>query len=77
MSDETPPSDVTNIKCGVRDAQAGKTCEPFDDPRSHDFQGWIEFNTWSASPRYAGFGCTSVCTRCGISAFSHAMMYAP
>jgi hypothetical protein len=69
VSDETPPSDVTNIKCGVRDAQAGKTCEPFDDPRSHDFQGWIEFDD--------GCGGTSVCTRCGISAFSHAMRYAP
>ena len=49
--------------------QAVKTCEPFDDPRSHDFQGWVEFNG----------GRTTICTRCGISAasFSHATRYAP
>jgi len=49
--------------------QAGKTCEPFDDPRSHDFQGWKEFDD--------GRGGTSICTRCGISALSHAIRYAP
>jgi hypothetical protein len=61
--------EVTEIRCGIRDAQASKTCEPFDDPRSHDFQGWEEFDD--------GRGGTTVCTRCGISAFSHAMRYAP
>lgn len=50
-------AEVTEISCGIRDAQRGKTCEPFEDPRSRDFQGWIEFDS----------GGTSVCTRCGIS----------
>ena len=49
--------------------QAKQTCEPFDDPRSHDFQGWVEFDE--------GRGGTTVCTRCGISAMSHAIRYAP
>lgn len=49
--------------------QAKGTCEPFDDPRAHDFQGWEEFDE--------GRGGTTVCTRCGISSFSHAMRYAP
>jgi hypothetical protein len=22
----------------------GTLCEPYDDPRSHDFQGWLEFD---------------------------------
>lgn len=48
---------------------AKRTCEPFDDPRSHDFQGWVEFD--------GGRGGTTVCTRCGISSFSHSMRYAP
>lgn len=55
--------------CGIRDAQRGQTCVPFDDPRAHDFQGWIEFDE--------GRGGTQVCTRCGISAFSHAIRYGP
>jgi hypothetical protein len=47
----------------------GSLCEPYDDPRSHDFQGWVEFDE--------GRGGTTVCTRCGISSFSHSMRYAP
>lgn len=62
-------SEGTEIPCGIRDAQRGKTCEPFEDPRAHDFQGWVEFDD--------GRGGTTVCTRCGISSFSHAMRYAP
>jgi hypothetical protein len=66
------PDGMTEIKCGVREAQKGKTCEPFDDPRSHDFQG-------CKTIEYPEGGClqTSVCTRCGISSFSHSMRYGP
>jgi hypothetical protein len=59
--------EVTMFQCPM-EANAG-TCEPFDDPRSHDFQGWMEFDD--------GRGGTTVCTKCGISAFSHSMRYAP
>lgn len=69
MNEAVPKEEVTLIACGVRDAQAGKTCEPFEDPRAHDFQGWIAFED--------GLGGTQLCTRCGISAYSHSMRYAP
>jgi len=49
--------------------QVKGTCVPFDDPRSHDFKGWQIFDE--------GRGGTTVCTRCGITAFDHAMRYAP
>jgi hypothetical protein len=62
MSDE-----ITKMNCPLE--AAAKTCEPFDDPRSHDFQGWEEFED--------GRGGTTVCTRCGITSFSHAMRYGP
>lgn len=58
---------VTAFQCPM-EASKG-TCEPFDDPRSHDFQGWMEFDE--------GRGGTTVCTRCGITSFAHAMRYAP
>ena len=61
------PKTVTLFQCPPETAKG--TCEPFDDPRSHDFQGWEEFDV--------GRGGTTVCTRCGISSFSHAMRYAP
>lgn len=66
MSDQSKEP-VTFFRCPPE--QAKGTCEPFDDPRSHDFQGWVEFD--------GGRGGTTVCTRCGISAFSHSMRYAP
>lgn len=44
-------------------------CTDKADPRLHDFQGWVEFDD--------GRGGTTVCTRCGISAFSHSMRYGP
>ena len=68
-SDHRSADEVTEVHCGIRDAQRGKTCEPFEDPRAHDFQGWVVFDE--------GRGGTTVCTRCGITAFSHAMRYAP
>ncbi len=46
MTDEK----VTELACGIRDAQKGATCEPFDDPRSHDFQGWVEFDEGRVGP---------------------------
>lgn len=65
MSD-VPTTEGTNVPAQGTLAAA---CEPYDDPRSHDFQGWVEFD--------GGRGGTTVCTRCGISAFSHSMRYAP
>lgn len=69
QNDPLSKDKVSDMHCGMRDAQRGHTCEPFEDPRSHDFQGWVEFDE--------GRGGTTVCTRCGITAFSHAMRYAP
>lgn len=63
----TEKDEATAFSCPPE--QAKGTCEPFDDPRSHDFQGLVEFD--------GGRGGTRVCTRCGISSFSHAMRYAP
>lgn len=59
--------DVTYFACPPEAAK--KTCEPFEDPKAHDFTGWQEFD--------GGRGGTTVCSRCGISAFSHSMRYAP
>lgn len=69
MSNANPTADdeVTLFSCPPE--QAKKTCEPFDDPSAHNFQGWEEFD--------GGRGGTTVCTRCGISSFSHSMRYAP
>ncbi len=58
---------ITSFQCPL-EANRG-TCEPFDEPNAHDFQGWREFDD--------GRGGTTVCTRCGISAFTHSMRYAP
>jgi hypothetical protein len=63
----TPEPEVTMFVCPPEAAK--KTCEPFEDPKAHDFKGWKEFD--------GGRGGTTVCTRCGISAFSHSMRYAP
>lgn len=63
----TKEHDVTAFLCPMEKAKG--TCEPFDDPRSHDFQGWEEFD--------GGRGGTTVCTSCGISAMSHSMRYGP
>ena len=66
MSDEP----VTMFRCPP-EAGTG-TCEPFDDPRSHD---------WSGEPVEFQFGegtvCTSSCARCGITSFSHSMRFGP
>jgi hypothetical protein len=40
MTDQ--PKDVTYFRCPPE--QAKGTCEPFDDPRSHDFKGWVTFD---------------------------------
>jgi hypothetical protein len=37
--------------------------------QDHDFKGWQEFD--------GGRGGTTVCTRCGLSAFEHSLRYAP
>ena len=37
--------------------------------RPHDFQGWMSIDN--------GCGGTTVCTRCGLSAFEHSMRYGP
>lgn len=65
MTTEKP--EVTMFACPPE--ASAKTCEPFDDPRAHDFTGWQEFD--------GGRGGTTVCSRCGISAFAHSMRYAP
>ena len=44
-------------------------CEPVEDHRAHDFKGWVTFDE--------GRGGTTVCTRCGMTAFAHALRYAP
>lgn len=44
-------------------------CTGQADPDLHDFQGWEEFDE--------GRGGTTVCTRCGVTAISHAMKYGP
>lgn len=61
---------VTLFQCPPEAAKG--TCKPFDDPRSHDFQGWEEV----VYPEGGSMG-TTVCTRCGISAFSHSMRFWP
>jgi hypothetical protein len=33
----------------------------------HDFKGWVEFDN--------GRGGTTVCTKCGLDAFTHSMRY--
>lgn len=49
--------------------QTGSTCEPFDDPNSHGFKGWVEDED--------GLGGGTVCSRCGISALDHSLRYGP
>jgi hypothetical protein len=58
---------LTLYQCPME--STAKTCDPFDDPRSHDFSGWEEFDD--------GRGGTAVCSKCGITAFSHSMRYGP
>lgn len=64
MSDQEK---VTMFMCPPE--QAKGTCVPFEDPKAHNFEGWQEFDE--------GRGGTTVCTKCGISAFTHSMRYAP
>jgi hypothetical protein len=37
------------------------------DGGEHDFKGWIEFDD--------GRGGTTVCSKCGLTAFDHSMRY--
>ena len=64
-----PMSDRDAFKAAVMALLPRDNCEPYHDPRSHDFKGWVEFD--------GGRGGTTVCTRCGITSFAHSLRYAP
>lgn len=57
------------VKAEIYRLRGVKVCEPIEDPRAHDFQGWVTFDE--------GRGGTTVCTRCGMTSFAHSMRYAP
>ena len=46
---------------------------PKPDACDHDFQGWEELKDDEGRV----CGGTTVCTRCGMTSFAHALRYAP
>ena len=61
--DQSQPEHVDSIK----DLFFHST--PKSDACQHDFKGWREFTD--------GNGGTTVCTKCGMTAFEHSLRYGP
>lgn len=43
------------------------------DGAKHDFKGWIDLKDENGNVR----GGTTVCTKCGLDAFTHSLRYGP